>query len=262
MQEKTMILDSKLFNKIYTFLKHPLVTLGLGLSIPLAIGFFNTDKQEPSYYFSTPQLLAESNEFEDKLKILWEEEPVTNVHYVDLTIWNNGAKYIDPTDFIKSAPIVVYNDGEVKILAIQKTNISRSEIKFGSTIEDSLRTSIEIFPLNDETLEQNDGFTYHILYSNSTAGPWKLDARIKGMPEGFKYLDLAFNEKGDSKMTLIILWSTFFFLMLSRIIVLAIAKKTIVFRSKELVFFLVLLVCTTYMTIEYYFNSVHLLWYK
>jgi hypothetical protein len=261
MQEQQITLDSKLFNKIYNFLKHPLITLSIGILIPTVIAFLSADEKKPSYFFSTPQLIAQSEDEKDNLKILWKEEIVSNVYSVDFTFWNNGRKYIDPIDFIDTNPIKIHNSGQVNILSVTQSHISRDAIIFRSIINDSLRNSAHISLENDETLEHNDGLTYRIIYSKITNGDWQLGGRIKGFPNGFEKLNLAFNSKGKPKQTLIILWSVFFFLTLTRIIVLAIAKKPLVFRPKELLFILVLLVCTSYMTVEYYFHSINLIWY-
>jgi hypothetical protein len=262
MQEKMIELNSKLFKKFYSFLKHPLVTLGLGILFSVVITLINTNKREPSYYFSEPYLVADNSDLKKNLKISWKDSLVPNVHSIDFTFWNNGSKYIDRQDFIDSNNFSIYNSGKIEILTVVQTSISRPQINFNSYIQDSLSSIINISLINGETLEKNDGLTYHIVYAEYSPGAWKVNGRIKGDLKGFENKDLAFNKKGSIKQTILVLWSIFFFLLLSRIIVLALVKKPIVFRSWELLFFTVFLVCTSFMTYEYYYLNINLDWYK
>ena len=262
MPENQIVLDSKLISKIYAFIKHPLVTLAIGIIIPLVISLVGTAKKLPRYYFSQPRLIADSIEPQDSLKIYWNNKFIQNLYYVDFTFWNNGRKYIDAVEFIESNPIHVYNTGDITILSVNQINISREEIQFRSEIADTINSSFNLHMNNDETLEYNDGATFHIIYTMASLGNWNLSGRIKGFPNGIEQANLAFNETGEEKKTLIILWCVFFVFTLTRITILHLAKKPLIFRPNELIFLFILLIATSYMTFEYFFLTINLPWYS
>lgn len=255
-------LKKSTLHRIWKILIHPITMLVIGVFISFTFYLISKNQKLPSYFISSPEIIAQKVDGNNNLTIFWDSIELKNLYFINLTIWNNGNQYIDYTDFTGSAPMTLSNSNSVKIHSVSMEKFSRKGVNFRSDIIDTLSSSLAQFTLlNQEALENNDGAMLHILYSQSNPGLWTFGGRVKGAPDGFQYIDLDNKEVVNSHKSIYILWGIFIFLILFRILFLFIRKKPIVFRSAEIVFLLVLLTQTIYMTIRYIYFSVYLDWY-
>jgi len=257
MQTDKIIINKNFFIIVKNFLYNPITALAFTLLTGIYFYLVPLSQKEPSYFYSKPQLIAEKAD--DNLKFFYNNDEVKNVYLTNLVLWNNGKEYIDNNDFIKSKPIKFYSKENIKLLSATINKKSRKDLIFDNKIiNDTLVISLN----SDEAIEQGDGVNFHILfttYSTLSDNVFSISSRIKGTKEGFKYQNVNNFNKTNIK-TIYILWGAIVFLLLLRIITLSIYKKDIIFRTRELVFFTVLILLTIYLTIEQIYFTVNIDW--
>jgi hypothetical protein len=184
---------NKVLRYAWTFIKHPLTILAIGILVALSIYLLSRKEKEPVFTISPPDLVAQTVPGEEKLKIIWENKEIQNAASVKIAIWNDGSQFIDKNDFASTDPMRIVPSGKVSILAVQMLKTSRPNLKFDTTIETSPDGigSVLIKIKGDEALEKFDGALFHILFSGSQNINWKVIGRIKGAPEGFHPKDWA-----------------------------------------------------------------------
>ncbi|GET23372.1 hypothetical protein [Prolixibacter denitrificans] len=251
------------FKKIGNFIKHPIVLLLLGGLISFIFYKLGTKDKKPSYYISKQELVAKVTEDASKMSILWDSTKYENLYYIKLIVWNSGKQFIDASDFIPSNPMTLSNDGKIKILSVSTERSSRVGVKFGYKIynKDSSDSYVNFSLLNNEALEQNDGIIIHVLYSEIEKGNWNFKGRVKGAVNGFEYEDLSKMGITTDRTSIYILWGIIFVLIISRVIVFLVKKKEVVFRNHEVVFLVVLITFTIYLTFKQIYLSIYLPWY-
>lgn len=143
------------------------------ITVPLIIYFLQKSRKKISYeIISNTQLVGIKNKIQDKIKILYEDKLVENVHLVSIRLINDGNQPIAIDDF--ATPIRVQLGNSTNILTYEVLEQNPSELN--ATI---IRTEdrVEVQPL---LLNSNDSFTLNILlndYDESLC----ITARIKGV---------------------------------------------------------------------------------
>ena len=261
MLNNRIVINKTFLTKFKNFWYNPITALVFSVASGFYFYYISLSEKEPSYFYTNPQLVAEKANGD--LKIMYNNLEVKNVYLTNLLIWNNGKDYIDNNDFIESKPIKFYSNKNIKLLSASVNKKSRSDINFKNYIKnDTLFISIE----GDEAIEQGDGVNFHILFSNNLKEnknndiKFYLASRVKGTKGGFKYLNVNNFDKQKTFETIVFLWSTIIILLLIRIIALLIYKKDIVFRKNELIFFVVAISFTIYLTIQYVYYTAHVNW--
>lgn len=169
------VLGNILNNQIWTAIG-VVATIILGLAaIVVAIILFLLGKKKKrlSYYIiSNTQLVGIENSIRDKIKILYDERQVTNVHLVSIKFINNGNEPISVDDFDK--PISIKYDSAVNILTHEILEKTPEDL---DALIRKTENFLEIKPL---LLNPNDEFIVNILASNFE-GKLEVSARIKGI---------------------------------------------------------------------------------
>jgi hypothetical protein len=159
----------------------------LGVLIAIFSIIYSTKDKSPVYTVSNPNLIAQTIQGENNLKITWNGENINNVASVTVAIWNKGRQYIDKSDISTDDPIqVVPSDHNSKILAVYVLKTSRPNLNFDTNIN-SNKSGYDYVIINiegDEALEYMDGLVLHILYTGSINNTWDVTGRIKGVPNG------------------------------------------------------------------------------
>lgn len=197
-QEKARALEEK-FKKplnnilkwVWVVAKHPFSGVLIGITIAILIFILSRMAKEPVYVVSPWELVAQTVNGEEKLKIIWNNEEIKNVASVKIGIWNDGSRFIDKNDVSSTNPIRIKPMEKVDILAVQVLKTSRPTLKFDRKIETDANgiESVVIKIKEDEALEKLDGALFHILFSGPQECTWKVIGRIKGVPKGFQPRD-------------------------------------------------------------------------
>lgn len=206
-QDEIQAIEEKInkpLNKILKWIeekvaKRPFTALAIGIIgiilsiISISIAITSRTTKEPVFIVSPSELIAQSVNGEEKLKIFWDDKEIKNVASVKIGIWNNGYRFIDKNDVSSTTPIRIKPLEKSDILAVQILKTSRPTLEFDTNIEkdaDSIE-SVVIKIKGDEALERFDGALFHVLFSGSKECTWKVIGRIKGVPKGFQPKDWA-----------------------------------------------------------------------
>lgn len=129
-------------------------------------------KKRLAYYIiSNTQLVGIENSLQDKVKILYDEKEVINVHLISIKFINNGNEPIFVDDFDK--PISIKLDNAVNILTHEILEKNPENLDVITLKKEKF---LELEPL---LLNPNDNFIVNILASDFE-GDLKISARIKG----------------------------------------------------------------------------------
>lgn len=167
-----MIFLVGLFGKIDWSLVGAIATIG-AIIAAFIIYYLQKSKKRLSYeIISNTQLVGIKNKIQDKIKILYEDKLVENVHLVSIRLINDGNLPIAIDDF--ATPIRVQLGNNTNILTYEVLEQNPSELNATIT---RMEDRIEVQPL---LLNSNDNFTLNILlndYDESLC----ITARIKGV---------------------------------------------------------------------------------
>jgi hypothetical protein len=173
---------------VWIVIKHPITIAIIGIIATVMVYILTREVKEPVFTVSSPELVAQTVDGEQKLKIFWNKRAIPNAASVKIAIWNDGSRFIDKNDFISSDPLRIIPSAKVNILAVQVLKTSRPSLKFdiniGKNAEETECVMIDI--KGDEALEKFDGGLFHILFSGSRDSNWKVLGRVKGAKEGFQ----------------------------------------------------------------------------
>jgi len=140
----------------------------------------NNQKSKPIYSNSNEYIDAMKDKNNTRLQILWDNEIVENVKFVELAFWNDGKKPIRQNDIPENNPIIVKCKNEhVRILShsIYSVSKKRDTILFNHRLIDN---EIQIVLSNNEAFEKYDGFKIYITYTSEykLEDDWIVDAKI------------------------------------------------------------------------------------
>lgn len=171
------VLEGILSNQIWTAVG-VIATIILGLAaiiVAIIIFILGKKKKRLAYYIvSNTQLVGIENSIQDKIKILYDEKQVTNVHLISIKFINNGNEPISVDDFDK--PIRIRYDSAVNVLTHEILEKDPEDL---DAITREREEFIEVEPL---LLNIKDEFTVNILASNFD-GDLDISARIRGVKE-------------------------------------------------------------------------------
>jgi hypothetical protein len=224
-------LTQKSFNIFINVIKNPITAIFISLIIGYVFYILSTKNKEPLYNISNSQIVA-NNLNEENISIKWKNQPINNIHKIEVSIWNNGEDIIDSDDFVQNMPLTFYNKGKVDILKISSLKKSRPNIKF---IPKILNDSIIFSLSNGEALEKGDGEIFTILYSKIDEKKWFMTGRIKGSKNGFGIQEISNLNKEKRKPTIYIT-IILVLVIISRIGISIYKHKSINFKSWELIF--------------------------
>ena len=153
-----------------------IATIILGLTaiiVAIILFILGRKKKRLAYYIiSNTQLVGIENSIQDKIKILYDEKQVTNVHLISIKFINNGNEPISIDDFDKL--ISIKYDSAVNILTHEI--VERVPENLDAIIKEKEKF-LEIKPL---LLNPSDKFIVNILASDFNKD-LEISARIKGV---------------------------------------------------------------------------------
>ncbi|MEK6199664.1 MAG: hypothetical protein N2B60_05500 [Psychrobacter sp.] len=152
------------------------IILGLvAIIVTITLFILGKKKKRLAYYIvSNTQLVGIENSIQDKIKILYDEKQVTNVHLISIKFINSGNEPISVDDFDK--PISIRYNSAVNILTHEIVERVPEDL---DTVIGEKEKFLEITPL---LLNTKDEFTVNILASDFN-GDLDISARIKGVKE-------------------------------------------------------------------------------
>jgi hypothetical protein len=149
-------------------------------------------RKEPVYAVGTTELMARTEKLASHLTILWDHTPFDNICVTNIALWNSGRQFIDAADFV--SPINVVASKPIAFLYAEQRRASRPELNVTLpervTGTSSLTQTIVFGPPVSEAFEKDDGVVLRIVFSGPSDTKFSVRSRIKGVPQGFKELDL------------------------------------------------------------------------
>ena len=171
------VLGNILNNQIWTAIG-VIATIILGLAaiiVAIILFLLGKKKKRLAYYIvSNTQLVGIENSIQDKIKILYDEKQVTNVHLISIKFINSGNEPISVDDFDK--PISIRYDSNVNVLTHEILE------KYPKNLDAVTRGKEEVIEVEPLLLNIKDEFTVNILASNFD-GDIDISARIRGVKE-------------------------------------------------------------------------------
>lgn len=93
MQKGLITIDKTLGRKCLNFIKHPITSLVFAFIISAIFYFLSLSYKSPSYFITKPELIAQKTD--DRLRIQYDNQELTNIYSSSLILWNDGDRYID-----------------------------------------------------------------------------------------------------------------------------------------------------------------------
>ena len=145
------------------------------LAIGTTIFIYYIQKQHKELSFeviSSTSLVNKAKEIGDKLKILYEDKPVNNIHLIVIRLTNSGNIPITKNDY--ENPLIFSFSSNVKLLEMDVIKSEPDNIKAETKIFDNKAI------ISPSLLNQSDSITFKIVL-NEFDGFIKADARIFGI---------------------------------------------------------------------------------
>ena len=152
------------------------VLAGLTLVVTIIIFLLQKNKKRISYeILAKTALLTTREKLEGKIKILYNDQEVKDVKFIEVKIINSGNIGIPATDYERS----------LKFRFPKTTNILSTEVI--ETYPDTLTTNISVdksdIIVEPILMNSKDYFILKIIASNADKGDFKVDVRIKDVAE-------------------------------------------------------------------------------
>lgn len=162
------------------------------------IYFLQKHKKEISYdILSKTSLLTSKEKVEGKIKILYNEEEVQNVNFLEIKILNTGNISIPSSDYER--PLRFIFETEAKILSAE---IIKSEPESLTTVLNITQNEMVVQPV---LMNSKDSMTLKAIVSNATDGEIIVDGRIKDVKDikkqGESYMSIVFGMIGAVLIT-------------------------------------------------------------
>ncbi len=177
-------MEDMIRDPMWTFVGVAIALVAILTTIVLALG--QRKKKRLSYEIvSNTELLGIGEEIRGKVKILYEENEVKNVHLLTVRFVNSGNEPIGTTDYERPVRMMV-ND-EATILTHEIVDQDPSNLSAEATAEGNM------FSIKPLLLNPKDAFSIKTLISDLDGSP-RIDGRVKGVKaisrfeEGEKYL--------------------------------------------------------------------------
>lgn len=123
---------------------------------------------------STQSVAGIRDEYNDKVKILFEDRPVKKVHLIVTEIANNGWRAIEPGDFVE--PITINYGKEAEIMDCRVIDCVPDNVKLEVTVDNNVVT------LKPMLLNRNDSARIKVLVDNY-AGKIEIESRVKDVSQ-------------------------------------------------------------------------------
>lgn len=182
---------------------HMLGVFSLIIGVPASIfgvhSFLYPDTAEPYYMIISDELAVSSPT--SRIKLYFDSTEVPNVKVMQIALWNGGKNYIEKEKLINSYFAEVSSLG-VKILQTDISKRSRKELNLKTKISKT-KDRLFLFLEGREVVESKDGAVIKIFYTSEYESNWKINTRIKGVPNGFKKYSYHSSKSYSFKNTLI-----------------------------------------------------------
>lgn len=159
---------------------------------------FGSDRKPKPVYKILSDISITPGSSDSKIKVFYDSIEVENVRAVTISLWNAGNGFLSKDAFSKERPLAISCVKAVSILEFRTLKSTRPGLILTPTLyadsvmgtpQDSLSDESDFVALEiqgDEGLEVQDGVTCQILYTAKASDNfWSVNARIKGVPEGF-----------------------------------------------------------------------------
>ena len=152
------------------------VLAGLSLLATIVIFLLQKNKKRISYEVLAKTSLRTTREkLEGKIKILYYDKEVTNVKFVEIKIINTGNIGIPATDYER--PLTIRFAESTTILSAEVIETNPDTLTTSTSVDNS---DIIIQPI---LMNSKDYFVLKIITSNLDEDDFRVDARIKDVPE-------------------------------------------------------------------------------
>jgi hypothetical protein len=174
--------------------------LGSVLSIIITIILYRIGikKMAPHYFIISSSLLAETSGENSRMKILWGDAEVKNVHKKQVAFYNSGITPIRRSDISNDFPITIKCPDTIVLLDSYVSKTNRDiQIENKNDIENK---TIKLRMVNDEAFERADGFIVDILYTTENyveEKEWSMEGRIIGVPKGIRKINTKIIRNAD-----------------------------------------------------------------
>ena len=212
----------------------------------LAPFIINTNEKIPAADVSQELEIANNEKLNNDFHFYWKDKELKDIKQVYLTIWNDGKKFIDYSDFTKDSPITLKpTSKDVEIYDVKITKLSRAEIKvnYKKALIDSIE-AVQFSFIGDEALEKMDGFEARITYSSDSAAIWNVDGRVKGARNGVGFEIISLEAKEKSKLTPYI--SILLLIIVVVRVIISIKKTKAIYLKNWEVVFIIAYIITVY----------------
>lgn len=188
-----------------------------GAVFSVIIYYYSIKAVKPVYTVLSDEIWT-NNPVESRIKIFFDSVEVRNVRVATIYFWNASNDFLSKESFSKDKPLSLISSKPVSILEVTELGTSRPELKFSKiyhvddisgTPSDTNATTFDYVSLEmqgDEGFEENDGGKFAVIYTSKTDCKWRVDARIKGVPQGFTEVEVLLeNSRGISSNVFILL---------------------------------------------------------
>lgn len=143
------------------------------ITVPLIIYFLQKSRKRLSYeVISNTQLVGIKSEIKDKVKILYDEKQVINVHLISIRFINNGNQPISIDDYAK--PITINYNNPISVLTCEVLE------QYPENLDVVIAKESRYIKIDPLLLNSNDSFVIKVLASDFS-GDLIVSARIKGV---------------------------------------------------------------------------------
>jgi hypothetical protein len=152
------------------------------LGVILSYYFINPSKNL-SYVVDEYHKRQSTISINPRVKILFDNNEVTNIVVAEVGIWNSGSQTIDENDILS---LTIKLTQEIKILSADQIISSRKNLRFQSRLVKN-ENNLDVVSLNilNDALETSDGGVIQIIYSGEINTDFILEGRIKGIQNEF-----------------------------------------------------------------------------
>ena len=150
------------------------------------LAYQSNREPKPAYSIFSDEMIV-SEHVDKHIYVYYDSIKVSNVRLLKIIIWNAGNFFLDKKDIADNNKIYIGSTRPVSILEVRQVKVSRPNLRIKTSIVASNKYNqhIECSLIGDEVLEAKDGVLLNIVYSSNFDTGWHVNARIKGVPNGF-----------------------------------------------------------------------------
>ncbi len=154
----------------------------LAIVAALLIFFWQQRKKILTYFIITKiQVISVSRGFQEKIKVLYNDEPINNVFLFEVMVINSGIIPIRPSDYIE--PICLSFNQNAKVISAEVSEQSEGSLGIDINTENPSHSTILI---TNKLLNPKDFFVVKAVVGESD-GEFSIKARIAGLKKIKQY---------------------------------------------------------------------------